>query len=470
MKKAVSLFILVFMIFSLCSCQQTEPETVPEYSDDVGEVDYKGAEFVFALRNEEHSTGEEYLGYVVNTEFSDLAIKRKKEVESKYNVKITEDTSGSDIGYLIPATSLSGSVPYDAIQSASNPISGLVRGGYLYDITTIGDIIDYLNAGKWGTKETLKPMCWNGGLYGVIPASWPILKYRSIDGAVVVNENIINYLRETDPRELVERDEWTWKKFEELMPVYSHINDAGEEVVALETTVHWLFRTMHTTNGVPVIIKDDSGDFKLSLHDSPAVFEAMQTAWNWTFGEFSTYVNVNTGDWKVLLKNFIDGRSVLTIMNGTDLCGSENSIAFSMDNFGVVPFPHGPNGTVENTGSTITETRFVTSIPALCKEPVMSAVILNAIYEPLDGYDNEESIIDYLRKQYFFDDRDVNNFVKMYETTLYNYRCENVTDAYISIDRNITMAETLGKYENADEDNRIKYIVNMETTAEEIFG
>ena len=76
MKKAVSLFILVFMIFSLCSCQQTEPETVPEYSDDVGEVDYKGAEFVFALRNEEHSTGEEYLGYVVNTEFSDLAIKR----------------------------------------------------------------------------------------------------------------------------------------------------------------------------------------------------------------------------------------------------------------------------------------------------------------------------------------------------------------------------------------------------------
>ncbi len=64
----------------------------------------------------------------------------------------------------------------------------------------------------------------------------------------------------------------------------------------------------------------------------------------------------------------------------------------------------------------------------------------------------------------------MNNFVKMYETTLYNYRCENVTDAYISIDRNITMAETLGKYENADEDNRIKYIVNMETTAEEIFG
>jgi hypothetical protein len=286
---------------------------------------------------------------------------------------------------------------------------------------------------------------------------------------MVVNENIIYYLQETDPRELVEHDEWTWRKFEELMPIYNHINDSGDEVKALETTVHWLFRTIHTTNGEKVVIKDEKGDYQLSLH-SPITFEAMQTAWNWTFGEYSTYVNVNTGDWKVLLQNFIDGKSVVTLMNGTDLCGSENSIAFNMDNFGIVPFPHGPNGSVSTTGSTITETRFITGIPLLCKEPEMSAVLLDAIYEPLPGYETEESIIEYLRKQYFFDDRDVLNFVEMYKTTLYNYRCENVTDAYISIDRNKTMQETLEKYENADEENRVKYVVNIESSADEVFG
>ena len=100
----------------------------------------------------------------------------------------------------------------------------------------------------------------------------------------------------------------------------------------------------------------------------------------------------------------------------------------------------------------------------------MSATVLNAIYEPLPGYENEEDVVEYLRKQYFFDDRDVYNFVDMYKTVLYNYRCENVTDAYISIDRNITMRETLEKYANADEANRLKYIVNMEASAEEIFG
>ncbi len=470
MKRILSFIFVISVVFSLCSCAEgTENEIVPEFSTVVDGIEYGGAEFVFAQRNEEHSTGDEYLGYVVNTAFADLAISRIKEVEKKYNVSVVIDMSGSDVGYLIPAETISGLVHYDAYQTASNPLSSLVRGGYLCDLTSFSDIIDYLNADKWGTKEDLKPACWNGGLYAVIPAAWPILKYRSIDGAMVVNENIINYLQETDPRELVERDEWTWRKCEELMPIYNHINDSGDEVKALETTVHWLFRTIHTTNGEKVVIKDEKGDYQLSLH-SPITFEAMQTAWNWTFGEYSTYVNVNTGDWKVLLQNFIDGKSVVTLMNGTDLCGSENSIAFNMDNFGIVPFPHGPNGSVSTTGSTITETRFITGIPLLCKEPEMSAVLLDAIYEPLPGYETEESIIEYLRKQYFFDDRDVLNFVEMYKTTLYNYRCENVTDAYISIDRNKTMQETLEKYENADEENRVKYVVNIESSADEVFG
>ena len=84
MKKVLSLLFAACVVFTLCSCgQQAETETVPEFTLDVGDVDYKGAEFVFAQRNAEHSTGDEYFGYVINTEFSDLAIKRIKEVEDK---------------------------------------------------------------------------------------------------------------------------------------------------------------------------------------------------------------------------------------------------------------------------------------------------------------------------------------------------------------------------------------------------
>ncbi|MBR5720996.1 MAG: hypothetical protein IKX78_00770, partial [Clostridia bacterium] len=137
MRKILSLLFTVCIVFTLCSCgQQAESETVPEFTLDLGDVDYKGAEFVFAQRNAEHSTGEDYFGYVVNTEFSDLAIKRIKEVEDKLHVKITVDTSGSDIGYLVPATTMSGLVPFDALQ-ASSTMSGLAQAGYLYDITAL---------------------------------------------------------------------------------------------------------------------------------------------------------------------------------------------------------------------------------------------------------------------------------------------------------------------------------------------
>ncbi len=470
MKKVISLLFTVCIVFSLCCCSQQAEEAVPSYETDLGDIDYQGQEFVFVQRNGEHSTGEEYFGYVVNTAFADLALERVREVENKYNVKISVNTSGNDINNLITTTSVTGLVPYDAVQTATNAMVSLARAGYFYDFTYLGDYLDYTNSAKWGNKEYLKPVCWDGGLYGVLPAAWPMLKYRSIDGAVVVNETLISRLSQTDPREFVEKDEWTWRKLEELMPVYNHINDAGDEVKALETTVHWLFRTMHPTNGEGIIYKDEKGDYQLSLH-SPITFEAMQTAWNWTFGEYSTFVTIDlTNNWTAMLQNFLDGKSVLTLTDGTDLCGAENSIVYKMENFGVVPFPHGPNGNADSTGSTITATRCITSIPAICKDPTMSAVILNAIYDPLPGYETEEDEFDYLRKQYFFDDRDVTNFMKMYHTILYNYRHEGITDVYINIKGNKSMQESLESFANSDEDNRLKYVVNMESTAEEIFG
>lgn len=96
--------------------------------------------------------------------------------------------------------------------------------------------------------------------------------------------------------------------------------------------------------------------------------------------------------------------------------------------------------------------------------------MLNAIYEPLPGYEDEESMIDYFRRFYFFDDRDVTNFMNMYNTVLYNYREEGVTDVYIGIRDNRSMQESLDAYAVADETNRIKYIVNIESSIDEIFG
>ena len=45
----------------------------------------------------------------------------------------------------------------------------------------------------------------------------------------------------------------------------------------------------------------------------------------------------------------------------------------------------------------------------------------------------ENNVIDYLRKNFFFDDRDVTNYIAAYNNIYYNYRHEGLTDVYISI-------------------------------------
>lgn len=462
------LLITLIIAAVLVSCAAEEPESVPEYESGIGEFDFMNEEFVFFTRNVEQTSGGEYMGYVQDSEFADLVRARIREVENRYNVRITTEQK-NDLNNMVVSGSVAGSLDIDAVQMNSGELASLVRGGYLADLTLYSDYIDYTDSAKWGNIEMLKPLFWNNGLFGVTPAGWPMLKYGSIDGAVVVNEDIIQYLRETDPRELVEKDEWTWSKFEELMPVYSHVNDNGDNVWALYTSLHWLFRTMHTTNGEPFVVRDAGGEYQLGLH-MPTTFEAMQTAWNWAFGDYSSFVSIRSSGWIDMISTFEHGLATVIIMDGSDICGTSNSIAYRMDNFGVVPFPHGPKGSVKDTGASITGTKFSTAITALSEDPVMSAVVLNDIYEPLPGYETDEKVMDYMRRFYFYDDRDVHNFMSMYENILYNYRNEGLTDVYISLTGGKSMSEWLEQFADKDEENRVKYLVNIESSIDSIFG
>lgn len=247
--RTISIFLLISMMTSFAACATLkEEEIAPEYSSELSETDFMGANFSFFLNNSHQSTGEDYLGYLINTEFSDLAKERINEVEKTYNVEISIVTN-RDINQTIQNETYAGQVSADAVQTSSQGLAGSIRAGFMHDLAALTDYLDYRDSEKWGNIETIKALCWDGGIFGVIPDAWPMLKYYSMDGPLIVNEDIIRYLNQTDPREFVETNEWTWDKFEELMPVYNHVNDAGDEVTALFTSIHWLFRTMQSSNG-----------------------------------------------------------------------------------------------------------------------------------------------------------------------------------------------------------------------------
>ena len=467
--RTISIFLLISMMMSFAACATIhETEVVPEYNSKLNEIDFSGEDFILKQNNNYNSIGDSYLGYVTNTEFADIAKARIEEVEKKYNVKIEIITDQSLIQSIQNET-YSGSVSFDAAQTVSNALSSVVRAGFMYDLADLTEYLDYTNAEKWGHIESLKPFCWDGGIFAVMPASWPMLKYYSMDGPMIFNGEIISYLNETDPREFAERDEWTWDKFEELMPIYAHKNDKGEDVTSLYTGPHPLFRTIQTTNGEGFIIKDDNGEFQLG-HHSERTFEAINTAWNWIFGDYASFINATAPTWNATLQTFIDGKTTFVIVKGTELIGTTSSIAYNMSNYGLIPFPRGPHGSNKvNCGTTITETFFGTGIPQLCEDPTMSAIILNAIYEPLPGYETDDDITKYLRQNFFFDDRDTKTFIEAYQNLYYNYRNESINDVYISINNSKTMREWLDQYAEADENNRQKYVVNIETSVEELF-
>ena len=53
--------------------------------------------------------------------------------------------------------------------------------------------------------------------------------------------------------------------------------------------------------------------------------------------------------------------------------------------------------------------------------PDVAATIINAMYEPFEGYETLDSIIELMTRNYFFDRRDSEVFYNMYFNSVYNY-------------------------------------------------
>jgi hypothetical protein len=91
-----------------------------------------------------------------------------------------------------------------------------------------------------------------------------------------------------------------------------------------------------------------------------------------------------------------------------------SSVAYVMENFGFVPTPVGPNAESQDDYKTsYCTTIFTLAIPLTAKDPETSAFILDKMYAPFEGYETQESVIDYLAKNYFRDRRDAELYVKM---------------------------------------------------------
>ena len=280
---------------------------------------------------------------------------------------------------------------------------------------------------------------------------------------------MIKTLAVEDPREYVENKTWTWDKFEEVLPIYAHTDATGKYVYAFYSTIHWFFRGMQLMNGDPVVYREND-EWKLGVFTQTSI-DAYEKTFDWAYGAYKDYIYIEPGnEWTKLLPNFVDGISVMAIINATQIYNTSDSVAYMLDDFAVLNLPTGPNATETTTGTTFNGISFCTGIPLLTDDPEFSAFVLDKIYDYLPGYEDEQSVIDYLKRYYFYDERDINVFINSFRNAQYEYRDESLTDIVIGISDSKTVIQWIDSYRDAYEANRQKYVVNIEDTILELYG
>jgi hypothetical protein len=92
-----------------------------------------------------------------------------------------------------------------------------------------------------------------------------------------------------------------------------------------------------------------------------------------------------------------------------------------MDNFGILSWPIGPDVEPGYNFATHSNIEMCIAFSRVSKNPEATAAIINAIYEPFDGYETLDDIIDHMARSYFFDRRDAVVFYDMFRASEYNY-------------------------------------------------
>lgn len=409
------LIMLVSVFTSACGTPEKEVFDV-DFTGSTGPVDLEGANIVYKVYiPSDQSADTICLGYEIDTVFADMAAQRLKDVESNLNCNFEMIYDTGSAGEYFTAA-VSGTFVSDVVMGVSDIWADIARtGGMLIGLSELGDYIDYRNEEKWGYSNMLEVVAFEDDVYGVTPLYWPDVSVY-VRTPIVVNENLIASLGETDPRDYIENKQWTWDVFEECLGRY-YVEESGEVKHYSITSGFGDFGSMFAlSNGNSYFVKNSSGKYISGLY-TPETMKAMQRCVEILSGPNSHTIN-STGN---AVDSLISGTTVMGALKSTEIIGVGGRIAREMDNYGILSWPHGPDvepgyifGYYSNIQNCIAFSR-------ASNNPEAAAKAIDALYEPFDEYPTMDSVIDFMSKAYFFDERDSQVYYQMYFNSSYNY-------------------------------------------------
>ena len=434
MSKLLLLVLALIVFATACQAGETEEFFDQDLNDSANaKMDLGGFEMVYEFGSNE-SDGlitENVLGFRPDTQFADLAKARIKEVENDYNCKIKINYNTTQRCHTFISLSYAGVFMCDVISGISDMWADAARAGMLVGLSELEDYIDYKNEDKWGNRSILEVIYYENDLYGLIPMGWPELNHSSFGYPLAVNEDLVSLSGQPDPREYVETGDWTWAQFRNCLENYTQIE--GTETVRYGLSAHWPYyaEMFIRSNGDSLVHKDENGNYSYGFV-TPTAFAAMEEARAiWTTDLSYTISSGMNDTVEQTVNDFVNELSVMCVAPTGYLYGQDARISLNVDNFGILTWPLGPDADPGHVYGIMENNNYCIAFSSLSTQPDSSAVIINALYEPLPGFETAEDIKEYMAHNFFFDERDCDCFLAMYYNQEYNYFHYNMRTQYV---------------------------------------
>lgn len=402
MKRITAFVLVVLMALAVCCCAQkeTSEEFTTVYDAETGEINFDG--YVCDIRMSD--TG--IFHYKEETELADAVLARYSEIEKEYNCTITMTWGEARLKECVIPVMVGnyiGEIGHDHCPQE-------IVGSHTFYPMEYVETLDMTDYAKYGSAQYNTVGMYRGERFSVSAYQWPGKQMTYTYNIIEISGNNVKKYGLTDPRDVYESGLWTWDYFDANLDSYD-IVDGDRHIPAFNNT--WaMWQTLSYTNGASLSEISSGGTFTCGLLAQNAI-EAME----YEFQLLSNHKDVITAlGYYDMTDAFVADKLMLS---STSFSHMINDTIFNVDNYGIVPFPCGPNGEYGKNGGALADVDSF-MIFNTAKEPDAAGYIINLLCEPFDAYKGEDGLRRYART-IFYDERDIDWFLKYRDYLSYGY-------------------------------------------------
>ena len=271
--------------------------------------------------------------YLLTDPYSEAYRARLKAVEEELGITFKEFGGRTTYYTAMIPTIMAGTPMANILFSTDQYVTDYARAGVFSDLTDAATEIGLdFNAGRFNTRS-IRDTTLNGRHYG-------FYYMRAGASCIFYNKRAFKENNQPDLIELFNKNEWTFDKLTEIAKALTKRKADGS--VEFSGFDSWaasdiLMSTIYANGGSMVTVGSDKKP-ALNLGDSK-VKKAMEYVYNW--GATDRLLTGDASTWDASMNDFADGK--IGMLLGTD---TTIDIIYSrkmQDDFGIVPFPKGPD-------------------------------------------------------------------------------------------------------------------------------